>query len=57
MHVQTIVGQGKLTYRVDKEWGRRAGGVPASRLSPRTKTPAKAERRPKRGQRQPSCRT
>src|SRR5262249_34673796 len=29
MQVQTIVGQGKHTYRVDKTWGRRAGGVPA----------------------------
>jgi hypothetical protein len=29
MQVHTIVGQGKHTYRVDKTWGRRAGGVAA----------------------------
>jgi DNA-binding beta-propeller fold protein YncE len=26
---RAIVGQGKYTYEVDKEWGRRQGGVPA----------------------------
>lgn len=25
----TVVGQGRFTYAVDKQWGRRAGGVPA----------------------------
>jgi sugar lactone lactonase YvrE len=29
MATETIVGQGDYTYAVDKEWGRRAGGVPA----------------------------
>ncbi len=28
MKIETIVGQGKHTYQVDKSWGRRAGGVP-----------------------------
>jgi hypothetical protein len=29
VQTRAIVGQGKYTYEVDKEWGRRQGGVPA----------------------------